>query len=75
MSDKLAAGKPAGQLSLLAQKLTLLSRPAPLDCQSRRHCMSIKLFSELGLSPEILKAIEKLGFEKPRRSRPRPFPF
>src|SRR5450432_524696 len=26
--------------------------------------MSIKLFSELGLSPEILKAIEKLGFEK-----------
>ena len=26
--------------------------------------MNIKLFSELGLSPEILKAIEKLGFEK-----------
>src|SRR6267154_1516321 len=26
--------------------------------------MSIKLFSELGLSPEILKAIEKLGFEQ-----------
>src|SRR5882724_11142274 len=26
--------------------------------------MSTKLFSELGLSPEILKAIDKLGFEK-----------
>ncbi len=26
--------------------------------------MSTKLFSELGLSPEILKAIEKLGFEQ-----------
>src|SRR5208283_4853167 len=26
--------------------------------------MTPKLFSELGLSPEILKAIEKLGFEK-----------
>ena len=26
--------------------------------------MTQKLFSELGLSPEILKAIDKLGFEK-----------
>src|SRR6202142_2008485 len=26
--------------------------------------MTPKLFSELGLSPEILKAIDKLGFEK-----------
>ena len=27
-------------------------------------CMTSKLFSELGLSPEILQAVEKLGFEK-----------
>ena len=27
--------------------------------------MTPKLFAELGLSPEILKAIDKLGFEKP----------
>src|SRR5688572_3659570 len=26
--------------------------------------MTTKLFSELGISPELLKAIEKLGFEK-----------
>src|SRR5450756_1667433 len=26
--------------------------------------MTAKLFSELGLSPEVLKAVEKLGFEK-----------
>src|SRR6185295_17358748 len=32
--------------------------------ESRRHCMTPKLFSELGLSAEVLKAIEKLGFEK-----------
>ena len=26
--------------------------------------MTTKLFSELGLSPEVLKAIDKLGFEQ-----------
>ena len=26
--------------------------------------MSTKLFSELGLSPEILKAVQRLGFEQ-----------
>ena len=26
--------------------------------------MTTKLFSELGLSPEVLKAVDKLGFEK-----------
>ena len=29
-----------------------------------QHCMTPKLFSELGLSPELLKAIDKLGFEQ-----------
>jgi ATP-dependent RNA helicase DeaD len=32
--------------------------------QSRTHCMTPKLFSELGLSAELLKAIDKLGFEQ-----------
>ncbi len=31
---------------------------------SQRHRMTPKLFSELGLSAEILKAIDKLGFEQ-----------
>jgi len=28
------------------------------------NCMTSKLFTELGLSPEILRAVEKLGFEQ-----------
>ncbi len=32
--------------------------------KSFRHSMTPKLFSELGLSPEIIKAIDKLGFEQ-----------
>jgi len=31
---------------------------------SQRDCMTPKLFSELGLSEELLKAIDKLGFEQ-----------
>src|SRR3569833_3511216 len=30
----------------------------------RKNCMTSKLFTELGLSSEILKAIDKLGFEQ-----------
>jgi len=30
----------------------------------KTHCMTPKLFSELGLSADILKAIDKLGFEQ-----------
>jgi ATP-dependent RNA helicase DeaD len=32
--------------------------------KSRNDCMTPKLFSELGLSEELLKAIDKLGFEQ-----------
>ncbi len=45
-------------------ELTLLLRQNQIDCQSRKTLYEHKIFSELGLSPEILKAIEKLGFEK-----------
>src|SRR5712692_6149519 len=37
-------------------------RPAMLTL--RKSCMTPTLFSELGLSPELLKAIDKLGFEQ-----------
>src|SRR6266545_4010875 len=33
-------------------------------CEWRNTDMTTKLFSELGLSPELLKAIDKLGFEQ-----------
>src|SRR3954467_11820034 len=32
--------------------------------RSLRHCMTSKLFTELGLSAPLLKAIEKMGFEQ-----------
>src|SRR3954466_10651707 len=32
--------------------------------KSLRHCMTSKLFTELGLSAPLLKAIEKMGFEQ-----------
>src|SRR5258708_37187951 len=36
----------------------------PHNKNSNKTLMTAKLFSELGLSPEILKAIDKLGFEQ-----------
>src|SRR5688572_31331696 len=35
----------------------------------------MKLFSELGLSPELLKAIDALGFEKPAPIQARAIPL
>src|SRR6185503_3602807 len=45
----------------LPQDLSLVTRSIAIGCQCY---MTPKLFSELSLSPEVLKAIEKLGFEK-----------
>src|ERR1039457_1944239 len=44
----------------------LLLRPAGLYCSlwATSICMTTKLFSELGLASELLKAIDKLGFEQ-----------
>ena len=35
--------------------------------------MTSKLFSELGLSPALLKAIDRLGYEKAPQSSPKLF--
>ena len=45
--------------------LTLARSGIPIRSTGREdNSMTSKLFSELGLSPEILKAIDKLGFEQ-----------
>src|ERR1051325_1635186 len=40
------------------------SRGTQLYCFDAVHDMTTKLFTELGLSEELLKAIDKLGFEQ-----------
>src|ERR1051326_4471798 len=52
-------GSPAARPSQTA--LLLVMRRV---CCDTARCMTAKLFSELGLSPELLKAIDKLGFEQ-----------
>ena len=42
--------------------------------QNRERFMTSKLFSELGLSEELLKAIDKLGFEQAAPMRVFPAP-
>ena len=58
---------PAGTDPLLiVAETALLLRPAALYCLcgTAYICVTTKLFSELGLSSELLKAIDKLGFEQ-----------
>jgi len=40
---------------------------------SSSFLMTSKLFSELGLSPALLKAIDRLGYEKAPQSSPKLF--
>src|SRR6185295_6363752 len=51
--------EPGKYIALFSAMIS--ARVAP---SSGQHCMTTKLFSELGLSPEMLKAIDKLGFEQ-----------
>jgi ATP-dependent RNA helicase DeaD len=50
----------------LSAETALILRPAGLCCPfwTISICVTTKLFSELGLSSEVLKAIDKLGFEQ-----------
>ena len=52
--------KPAAHLTLAASRL-----PAMISAVAKTfYLMTPKLFTELGLSPELLKAIDKLGYEQ-----------